>query len=170
KKQLYFQTCLVVAAIFLFTIMHIYFTDKYLNEVKAYRSIEIDSKLWGQITKEVPTINNNSVSVFYLISEPQDALIAEWTLRFEFVGRSALYYQITNENMNPFMIVNDYKDLFSTITDGERLARQGKPREPLVLINDVYAFHLKDKELTNVTDEVREMLKIDYQKYLKRNI
>ncbi|KKQ49682.1 MAG: hypothetical protein US75_C0002G0025 [Candidatus Woesebacteria bacterium GW2011_GWC1_38_13] len=167
NKKSYLSLTLVIVSAIMYTFMQLRFTDSYLSDVSAYRSIEIDQYLWSWITREVPNLNKNSVAVFYLVSEQQDYLIAEWTLRFTFVGRAALHYQITNENMNPFMIVNNYKELFSTVTDGDRLVAQGKPRNPLVSIENVHAFHLKDQKLFNITDEVRKQLYSDNNKYLE---
>ena len=166
KKRKYLQLALVCLLVVAFAYMHSSFTNGYLTDVTKYRSLEIDKKYWSQITSEVSSLDKNVLSVFYLESDPQDALIAEWTLRFTFVGRSALYYQITNENLNPFMIVNNYGELFSTISDGKRLAQQGKPSDQLVSINNIYAFRLKNRELSNITDVIRERLSRDYHVYL----
>ena len=166
KKRKYLQLALVCLLVVVFAYMHSSFTNGYLTDVTKYRSLEIDKKYWSQITSEVSSLDKNVLSVFYLESDPQDALIAEWTLRFTFVGRSALYYQITNENLNPFMIVNNYGELFSTISDGKRLAQQGKPSDQLVSINNIYAFRLKNRELSNITDVIRERLSRDYHVYL----
>lgn len=106
-----------------FVFMHIAFSKEYLANLTAHRSEEINSRLWNKIFTEVPEIDNqNTPSVFYLSYD--NYYDAEWNLRFVFPSRAAIYYDVTNQNINPFMTL-DYDDLVSIVTDGEALLRQG---------------------------------------------
>jgi len=157
KKGVVTKTVLVLFAVF-YLFIHFNSTDKYLAQVKEFRNKELDAYLWQTITTDIPTIPKDAVSVVYLTYEPTDYLVAEWAIRFGFPSRASLYYQITDQNKTPFVIMGNYGDLVSVVTDGERLAKQGLPKDPVVKIDNVYAFHLRDKKLKNVTEETRQKL------------
>ncbi len=152
EKRLYSYLSIPYTLAFSFFIMHLIFTNNYLQHVGTYRSVELDKKLWNQITTSVPKIVQDSQSIFFLASHPAVFETAEMGLRFGFSARSAMFYNITNININPNMIVNNYTVLLSTIF------------KESVNLNNVYGFYLdENQQLFNITDQVRQKLTEDLE-------
>ncbi len=152
---------IIYACIMFFALTHLLLTNNFLAGVMTYRSREIDKRMWDQVHTIVPEIDRNSISVFFLLSEPSDYLIAEWDLRFPFPPRATFLYNITDEKYGPFLILNNYDELLSSVTDGERLIKQGRPPGSSVTVDHVYAFYLRDKTLTDITPDIRQKLRTD---------
>lgn len=166
-KRSFFTLGIFYLAISFFIFMHIKFASDYLAYVNTYRSKEIDAKFWNQITTEVPTIDNNGLNIFFLLTDQISAEIAE-AIRFGFYGRASIYYKTTIWEYSPFMVVNNYDDILSIVYDGKYLAKQGRKPIP-ASIDRVYAFYLQNKVMYNITNQVRERLRIDLETLHKQD-
>lgn len=158
KKRRFIILGITYLVIFLFIFMHIKFSNDYLSYVATYRSKEIDAKFWNKITAEIPTLDKNGLNIFLMITDQESAAIAE-SIRFGF-RRSAIYYNISEKNFTPFMVVNEYEGILSSVYDGKYLLKHGLPPNPTT-IDRIYAFALQNKEMINITKQVREKLKED---------
>lgn len=159
ERKIYQTQGIIYSLIAVFILMHILFSQQYLAFLKAKRGTDIDKQLWSTIFRDVPTLPQDKPSVFFLTYD--DYYLAEWDLRFPFSSHGALHYQITNQKANPFMIY-EYDKLLSIVTDGKALGPQGYKPNPLPL-DHVYGYILRNRELTNITSELREKLKNDIQ-------
>lgn len=159
ERKIYQTQGIIYSLIAAFILMHILFSQQYLAFLKAKRGTDIDKQLWSTIFRDVPTLPQDRPSVFFLTYD--DYYLAEWDLRFPFSSHGALHYQITNQKANPFMIY-EYDKLLSIVTDGKALGPQGYEPNPLPL-DHVYGYILRNRELTNITSELREKLKNDIQ-------
>lgn len=167
-KDRYFLLGTVYLVVLLFTLMHLKFTNNYLSHVNSYRSNRLDNKYWNIITSEIPSIDKNRQSIFLLLTDLESAEIAE-AIRFGFFGRSIMHYNITNQNYNPFMVVNEYDGIFSAIYDGKFLSKHGRVNPKPIMPDQIYAFYLQNKEMYNVTDQVRRKLKDDLEALKRGN-
>lgn len=149
-----------LAALFIF--MHLSFTNSYLAHVNTYRNKELDTQYWNKIITEVPTIDKNGLNIFLLITDQPSSEIAE-AIRFGFFGRSIIHYNITNQDYNPFMVVNEYEGVLSSVYDGKYLTKHGRINPKPISIDHIYAFYLQNKEIYNVTDKIREKLNEDLE-------
>jgi hypothetical protein len=156
----------VIAGIILFTTMHIIFAKDYIKILNIHRSASLDQQIWNTIFTEVPTLDKDAPSVFYLVYD--DYLTAEWDLRFGFSSRAAMHYNITNQNNNPFMTL-DYPAILSIATDGKALKAEGRPQIPIPL-SHIYAFKLKNGHLTNITDEMRQKISSDEKALTEKSL
>lgn len=152
---------IILVSIFSFTFMHIKFSNDHLGQVVTYRSKEIDSANWQKITSDVPSIDESKLNIFLLLTDLQSTQIAE-ALRFGFYGRASVYYKTSIWDHSPFMVVNEYESVLSSVYDGKYLAKQGRQTIP-TSIDHIYAFALQNKQMINVTDEVRKKLKTDLE-------
>ncbi len=159
KTKKTFFLGITYTAIFAFIFLNIYFSNVYLNNIATYRSKALDSYYWNIMTTAVPVLDNKGLDIFFLLTDQQSALIAE-NLRFGFFGRSSIYYNITDRHHDPFMVVNDYPAILSSVSDGKYLIKQGREAIP-TSIDRIHAFILEDKQMTDVTNEVRARLKED---------
>lgn len=165
ERKLYQTQGIIYFLIVGFVVMHILLSQQYLSFLKTNRGSDIDKKLWSTIFSDVPSLPQDRPSVFFLSYD--DYYLAEWDLRFPFSSHGALHYQITNQKANPFMIY-EYDKLLSVVTDGKALGPQGYEPDPLPL-NYVYGYILRNRELTNITTELREKLKNDIQALNKQS-
>ncbi len=150
---------LTYIALFLFVFMHFKFSDDYLAHVETYRSLALDNKYWGIITASVPSLDKNGLNIFLMITDQPSAEIAE-AIRFGFGARSAIYYDIVSKDYTPFMVVNEYENILSSVSDGKYLLKQGRKPIPTT-VDRIYAFALQNKEMINITGLVREKLTKD---------
>lgn len=150
---------MIYVVIALFTFMHLYFANNYLAHVNTYRSKQLDAKYWGKITTEIPSLDKNGLNIFLLLTDQPSAEIAE-ALRFGFNARSAIYYKVTRKENDPFMVVNEYGNILSSVYDGKYLAKQGHQPIPTT-VNRIYALILQNKEMINITPQIREKLEED---------
>ncbi len=167
-KGKYFLLGTAYLVVLLFTLMHLAFTNNYLSHVNSYRSNRLDNKYWNIITSEIPSIDKNRQSIFLLLTDLESAEIAE-AIRFGFFGRSIMHYNITNQNYNPFMVVNEYDGIFSAVYDGKFLSKHGQVNPKPIMPDQIYAFYLQNKEMYNVTDQVRRKLKDDLEALKRGN-
>lgn len=161
-KSSYFALGITYIAIILFIFMHLSFTNNYLDHVNSYRSKELDKKYWDLITSAIPAIDKNSQNLFLLLTDQESAEIAE-SIRFGFFGRSIIYYNITNQNYNPIMVVNEYEGILSSAFDGKYLIKHGRVNPQPIAKDHIYTFYLQNKEMYNVTDQVRKKLNDDLE-------
>lgn len=161
KKKRFILLSIVYIFIILFVFMHIKFSNDYLSHVETYRNKQLDATYWNYITTEVPQIDNGNINVFLMLTDQQDGEIAE-ALRFGFYGRASIYYKAKLQKNSPFMIVNEYENALSSVYDGKYLLKQGREAIPTT-IDRVYAFALQNKQIYNVTDQVRTKLKQDLE-------
>ena len=161
-KRSFFTLSIIYIIILLFTAMHLTFTNGYLAHVNTYRNKELDKKYWTIITSEVPNIDKSSLNIFLLLTDQQSADIAE-TIRFGFFGRSIMHYNITNQNYNPFMVTNEYEGILSAVYDGKYLTKHGRVNPQPITIDHIYTFYLQNKELYNITNQVRKKLEDDLE-------
>lgn len=141
--------------------MNINFANDYFRELNLHRGIQLDKKLWSEITTKVPDIPDDRSSIFYLIYD--DYLTAEIGLRSGFSARAAMHYNIRNQNNNPYMIFN-YTDLLSIVTNGQAWTNQGEPVD-VTPTDYVFAFELKDNNISDKTSETRKELQKEILKY-----
>lgn len=149
----------IYVIIVLFILMHLNFSNNYLAHVNTYRSKVLDAKYWNKITSEIPALDINGLNIFLLITDRPSAEIAE-ALRFGFNARSALYYKITEREYAPFMVVNEYENILSSVYDGKYITKHGRKPIPTT-VNRIYALMFQNKEMINITNQVREKLEID---------
>lgn len=159
RKFVLLGTIYMVIAFFVF--MHIKFANDYLNHVATYRNREIDKKFWSYITKEVTSLDKNNQNIFLMLTDRESAEIAE-AIRFGFYGRASIHYQVPSFQNYPFMVVNEYENILSSVYDGKYLTKQGRKPIPTT-IDRIYVFALQNKEIYNVTDQIREKLKTDLE-------
>lgn len=150
---------IVYVIIALFTFMHLYFANSYLTYVNTYRNKELDAKYWNKITTTISTLDTNGLNIFLLLTDQSSAEIAE-ALRFGFNARSALYYKITEREYAPFMVVNEYENILSSVYDGKYITKHGRKPVPTT-ISRIHTLMLQNKEMINITPQVREKLKDD---------
>lgn len=167
NKRKFSTLGIIYLIITFFIFMHILFANNYLAYVNTYRSKEIDAKFWNTITQNVPSVDNNGLNIFFLLTDQASAEIAE-AIRFGFYGRASIYYKTTIWEYSPFMIVNSYNDVLSSVYDGQYIAKQGRKPIP-TSIDRIYAFYLQNKEMYNITNEVRKKLKEDLESLKKGN-
>jgi hypothetical protein len=150
---------ILVFLIVAFTSTHILLTRNYLSTVYANRNVYLDQKLWNKIFHDYPNLPQDGPTAFFLAAD--NPLTAEWDLRFGFSSRTALHYQITRQNSNPFMLY-EYDRLLSMISDKNGKAIKAQGYEPIPLpLDHVFGYILKEGELYNVTDELRQKLSSD---------
>lgn len=142
-----------------FAFMHLYFANSYLTYVNTYRNKELDAKYWNKITTEIPTLDTNGLNIFLLLTDQSSAEIAE-ALRFGFNARSALYYKITEREYAPFMVVNEYENILSSVYDGKYITKHGRKPVPTT-VNRIYTLMLQNKEMINITPQIREEIRED---------
>ena len=159
KKRKFILLTSTYLLIVLFIFMHIKFSNDYLGFVATYRSKDLDAKFWNKITTEVPTIDNNGLNVFLMLTDQESAQIAE-AIRFGFYGRASIHYNTRIWEYSPFMVINEYESVLSSIYDGKYLKKQGRQQNPTT-VDRIYAFALQNKEIYNITKQVREKLKED---------
>lgn len=156
----YFPNLTLLASavlILTFIIMHVSFTRSHMTILAKHRNAELDERLWSTIYAEVPKLDPSGPSVFYLTYDNYNT--AEWVLRFGFNSRAAILYEIDNQKAIPHMTY-DYDDLLSLVSDGEALAKY-KMYPKIIPVKRVYAFDLKNGNLTNTTQSIRNKLKHD---------
>lgn len=161
-KGRYFLLGTACLAVLLIILMHLEFSNSYLAHVNTYRNKHLDKKYWNIITTEIPTIDKNRQSIFLLLTDLESAEIAE-AIRFGFFGRSIMHYNIINQNYNPLMVVNEYDGILSAVYDGKFLSKHGQVNPKPIMPDQIYAFYLQNKEMYNVTDQVRKKLKEDLE-------
>lgn len=150
---------IVYITIFLIVFMHISFTDGYLQHVNSYRNKDLINKYWNTITSKYPTIDKSGVNVYLMLTDQASNEIAE-ALRFGFDAKATVYYGINDGNNSPFMTVNAYDGVLSSVSDGKYLTQLGHKPIPTT-VDRVYAFMLVNKELTDITQEIRAKLRND---------
>lgn len=160
-KRKYFSLGIIFQAILLFILMHLSFSNDYLNHVNSYRNKELDAKYWNLITSTIPSLDNNGLNIFLLLTDQTSAEIAE-AIRFGFYGRASIHYKTTVWEYSPFMVVNGYDDILSSVSDGKYLTKQGRKPIP-ASIDRVHAFYLQNKQMYNITSEVRKKLNEDLE-------
>lgn len=160
-RRRFFALGITYLLVLLFIFMHLKFTNDYLAHVNTYRSQVLDAKYWNKMTGDVPTLNKDGLHVFFVITDQPSAEIAE-AIRFGFFGRSSIYYNITNQEYNPFVVLNDYNSIFSSVYDGKFLTKHGRKAVPTT-VERIHAFLFQNKEMYNVTDQVRTRLKEDLE-------
>lgn len=161
KKRRFFLLGITYLLIVLFIFMHTMLANDYLTYIATYRSKQIDTKFWDKITTEVPKIDRDGLNIFLLLTDPKSAAIAE-AIRFGFYGRASIFYNTRNWDYSTFMVVNEYESILSSVYDGRYLIKQGRKPIPTT-IDRVYAFALQNKEMYNVTEQIREKLKVDLE-------
>lgn len=167
SKRKFSSLGIIYLVISFFILMHLNFANDYLNYVNTYRNKEIDAKFWNQITSTVPTLDNKGLNIFLLITDQTSAEIAE-AIRFGFYGRASIYYKTTVWEYSPFMVINNYDDILSSVYDGKYLLKQGRKPIP-TSIDRIYAFYFQNKEMYNITEEVRKKLTEDVATLKKGN-
>lgn len=161
SKKRYILLGFTYLLILLFIFMHIKFANDYLAYVATYRSKEIDSKYWNIITGEVPNLDKDGLSIFFMLTDQDSAQIAE-AIRFGFYGRASIHYKAAIFDFSPFMVVNDYEGILSAVYDGKYVARHGRKPIP-VEVDRIFAFAMQNKQIYNVTEQVRQKLKADLE-------
>src|SRR3989344_1510769 len=161
KKRKFGRLGITYLLIFLFVFMHIKFANDYLSYVATYRSNEIDVSNWKVITSQVPTIDNNGLNIFLLLTDQESANTAE-AIRFGFYGRASIFYNTRTWQYSPFMVVNEYESVLSSVYDGKYLTKQGRNPTPTT-VDRIYAFALQNKQMYNVTDQIRKRLNEDLE-------
>lgn len=159
EKKYYHLQGIIYGLILSFILMHTLFSRQYLANLRINRGVDIDSRLWNTIFRDIPKLPQDKPTVFFLSYD--NYYMAEWDLRFGFSSRGALHYNITNQKANPFMIY-EYDKLLSMVTDGKASIPQGYEPNPLPL-DYVYGYILQNGQLINITDELRQKLKNDMQ-------
>lgn len=158
KKKFILLSCTYLLILGFF-FMHIQFSNDYLAYVSTYRSREIDAKFWNYITTQVPSLDRKHLNVFLMLTDQESAPIAE-AIRFGFYGRASIYYKVPSFQNYPFMVVNEYESILSSVYDGKYLTKQGRKPIPTT-VNHIYAFELRSREMYNVTDQIRNKLNKD---------
>lgn len=159
QKRKFTTLGFIFILLFLFVFMHFKFSDDYLAHVETYRSKDLDKLYWSKITSDIPSLDKEGLNIFFLITDQPSAEIAE-AIRFGFGARSAIYYGIVSKDYTPFMVVNEYDSILSSVSDGKYLPKQGRKPIPTT-VDRIYAFALQNKELINITRELREKLNND---------
>lgn len=159
KKRKYTSLGLVYITLLLFVFMHFKFSNDYLSHVANYRSKDLDKIYWGKITSDAPSLDKNGLNIFLMITDQSSAEIAE-AIRFGFGARSAIYYGIVSKDYTPFMVVNEYENTLSSVYDGKYLTKHGRKPIPTT-VDRIYAFALQNKEMINITNQVRDKLNSD---------
>lgn len=147
--------------VFLFIFMHIKFSNDYLGHVATYRNRELDTKYWSFITNQVTSLDKGGSNIFLLLTNLESAEIAE-AIRFGFGTRAAIYYHIEKKGNNPVMVVNNYTSVLGDAYDGRNLVKHGH-EFAAVPLSRIYAFALQNKEIYNITDQVRVKLTGDLE-------
>ncbi len=142
----------VFVALILFQISN---THSYIQTLSAHRSEVMVQPLWDTLHKDLGQLPRDRLTVVYLTYD--DYYLAEWGLRFGFSSRAFIEFGLDKPGTTPIMVL-DYPELVSFVTDGKEFAKHGFPLKPIPL-TDVYAFELKNGKLINKTDEVRSVLK-----------
>ena len=157
KINLYLLTAslILIASIYA---LHFNLARQYIQNLVEHRSEEDVDRLWQKITVDVESINKDAISIFYLTYD--DYYMAEWGLRFGFSSRAAIHYDIREQKYNPYLIY-EYDDLLSIVKDGKAMEKQGVFNVDPIPLNQIYAFDLRNAELTNITDEIRQKLTED---------
>lgn len=168
QKRQFTRLGLVYIALFLFVFMHFKFSDDYLAHVETYRSKELDKLYWGKITGDISTLDKDGLNIFLMITDQASAEIAE-AIRFGFGARSSIYYGIVSKDYTPFMVVNEYDSILSSVTDGKYLLKQGHKEVPTT-VERIYGFALQNKQMINITPQVREKLKNDLEVLRQQNL
>jgi len=158
-KRKFFALGITYLAVLVFIFMHIKFSNDYLGYVATYRSKELDTLYWNIITSETQSLDKNGLNIFLMLTDQDSSNIAE-AIRFGFGARSTIYFDITMKDFTPFMVVNEYENILSSVYDGKYLPKQGRPLKPTT-INRVFAFALQNKQMYNITDQVRQKLTED---------
>lgn len=159
-KRKFFSLGISYLMIMLLALLQLVFTNIYFSHVNSYRNIELDKKYWNIITTSVPNIDKNAQNIFLLLTDRESSEIAE-AIRFGFFGRSIMHYNITNQNFNPIMVVNEYAGVLSSVYDGKYLIKHGRINSKPIEMDHVYAFYLQNKHMYEITKDIREKLKSD---------
>lgn len=159
RKRRYTLLGITYLLILLFIFMHIKFSNDYLGYVATYRSREIDTRFWNKIITDVPSLDTQGLNIFLMLTDQPSAQIAE-AIRFGFYGRASIHYNTRVWEYSPFMVVNEYESVLSSVYDGRYLKKQGRKPIPTT-VDRVYAFVLQNREIYNVTAQVREKLNGD---------
>lgn len=161
KKRRFVLLGITYMIIVLFVFMHIKFANDYLGHVATYRSKAIDEKYWLYITKEVTSLDKSSQNIFLMLTDEQSSEIAE-AIRFGFYGRASLHYQVPSFQNYPFMVVNEYESILSSVYNGKYLLKQGRKPIP-TKVDNIYAFSLQNKKIYNMTEQIRKKLSEDLE-------
>lgn len=150
--------------IFTFVSMHSLFSKQYINDLLSYRSEKQVSTMWNDLLTEVPVIDRENVSIFYMTYD--DFRMVDLGMRFMFPPRAAIEYEILRQENVPF-IVYEYNDALNAVYDGSSLVKLGLKQKKIPLKN-IYSFELKEGRLINRSEETR--LKIERDLKLKNSL
>ncbi len=139
----------------------------YLTGLETNRNIELSNKAWGALLQNVPSVDKNHPSVFYFTTDNPTAIYMVFS--FGFPMRGGLLYGITDWQNSPIPTVN-YEELFKMVSSGEILKTLHGRRPDPVPLSRVFAFDLRNGELTPITDQVRQQLSKDLQNYSRKTI
>ena len=135
---------------------HFYSGQSYLGNLEVNRNQILTQKSWDRLIAEVPTLDPNSPSVFYMTTDNPQSLWGVFT--FGFWPRAAVVYRIEDPDKTPLLTEN-YPELLEYVKDGAPLKKVHGRKQEKVPLKRVFAFDFRNGELTNITEEIREKLK-----------
>lgn len=151
EKIKYFLKSYGLLIVILFIGLHSFFSRQYISDLLSYRSERQVSTMWNDLLTQLPEIDREKVSIFYMTYD--DFRMIDLGMRFMFPPRAAIEYKILKQENVPF-IVYDYNDVLQAVNDGSSLTKLGLKPNP-IKIENIYSFELQNGRLINRTEEIR---------------
>ncbi len=146
--------------VILITFMMINFINgqNYFNILYQTRNKDLTEKSWDKLVREVPRLDPAGPSVFYFTTD--NPLSLEGVFVFGFFMRGGMTYRIADQDLTPLPVTN-YKELLDFVKDGSPLQKVHGRKALPVPLSRVFAFDLRNGELTNITEIVRKKISED---------
>lgn len=130
----------------------------YLTNLENNRNIEVATKAWSVLLKNVPTLDKEAPSVFYFTTDNSTAIYMIFS--FGFPPHGGLLYQIPDWQNTPIP-TEHYEELLKMVNQG-KILKTLHGRKPIpVPLSKVFAFDFRNGELINITDQVRKQVARD---------
>lgn len=153
----------VVVTLICLTILHIYSTNSYLKEMASSHSQTITDRIWSKIPYIPELETTRDPYIFYFEGDGTNSVILHDVITFGFPPHMAILYGKKEADGGFPVPMSEFKELISAVTDGKTMPAYGYKIKPVEL-DHIYAFHLQGSDnLVDITNLVREKLKIVMQ-------
>lgn len=132
--------------------------QSYLTNLVINRNLTLADKIWKTLKDSVPTLDTTAPSVFYFTYDNSTA--ANMLLIFGFSPHAGLSYNITAWEKTPIP-TEDYQQLLDIVKTGEPMKKRHSRQDTPVPLSRVFAFDLRNGELANTTDLIRQQITKD---------
>lgn len=151
QVSLFAMLCLIL-------LLHLFSTRMYLSTLLNSHGKNISDKIWGQIPYVAEIGKSREPLIFYFEGDGTNGAVLHDVITFGFPPHIALLYNLSERDGGLPVPMDDFKQVFSAITDGKALQAYGYPIKS-VPVERIYAFRLEGKDnLINVTSPAREKL------------